>query len=65
MNMKNNWPQDYIDYLKWRCKTNWPSKYLKSNWYIDTWISGVTDKQMDYFINKERRHLINSGKYKI
>lgn len=55
--------QKYIDYLKWRCKMNWHSNYLKSNWYIDTWISGVTDNQLQYFI-REMEHLIDRGIYR-
>lgn len=53
----------YVDYLKWRCKTNWHSRYLKSNWYIDTWISGITYDQLLYYI-KEMENLIKSGDYK-
>ena len=53
----------YIDYLKWRCKMNWHNNYLKSNWYIDTWISGITYDQLQYFI-LEMEHLINRGIYK-
>ena len=54
----------YIDYLKWRCKfSRWHSNYLKSNWYIDTWIAGVTYDQLQYFI-KEMEHLIERGIYK-
>jgi len=57
------WPKEYIDYLRWRCKTNWHTKYLKSNWYIDTWIQGVTYDQMDYFIHHEMPKMILWGKY--
>jgi len=42
---------------------NWHSNYLKSNWYIDTWISGVTDNQLQYFI-REMEHLIDRGIYR-
>lgn len=54
------WPNDYIDYLKWRCHMNWPNRYLR---YIDEWIQNVTEQQMNYFINVERRHLIKRGIY--
>ena len=54
------WPNDYIDYLKWRCLMNWPNRHLK---YIDEWIQNVTEQQMNYFINIERRHLIDRGIY--
>jgi len=54
----------YIDYLKWRCKVNWHSRYLKSNWYIDQWINNITYEQLQYFI-KEMDNLIKSGEYKI
>ena len=53
----------YIDYLKWRCKVNWHSRYLKSNWYIDQWINNITYEQLQYFI-KEMDNLINLGIYK-
>lgn len=58
------WPKEYIDYLRWRCKMNWHSRYLKSNWYIDQWISGVTSEQMNYFINHEMPNLIDRNIYK-
>ena len=54
------WPTDYIDYLKWRCHMNWPNRYLR---YIDEWIQNVNEQQMNYFINVERRHLIDRGIY--
>ena len=54
------YPTDYIDYLRWRCRINWPTRYLK---YIDEWIQNVTEQQMDYFINVERQHLIDRGIY--
>lgn len=54
------WPNDYIDYLKWRCRMNWPNRYLR---YIDEWIQNVTEQQMNYFINVERKHLIERGIY--
>ena len=58
--MENVWSKDYIDYLKWRCLRNWPGKYLK---YIDEWINNVTKEQMNYYINFERKHLIENGIY--
>lgn len=59
----NKWHKEYIDYLRWRCKMNWHARYLKSNWYIDAWISGVTEDQMLYFV-KEMNWMIEHNKYK-
>ena len=39
---------------------NWPNRYLR---YIDEWIQNVNEQQMNYFINVERRHLIERGIY--
>lgn len=47
------------NYLHWRCRMNWHTKYLK---YIDEWISNVTDNQLIYF-EKEMNHLIDRGIY--
>jgi hypothetical protein len=58
--MENVWPKDYIDYLKWRCRMNWHPKYMK---FVDDWIKNVTKEQMDYYINVERKHLIENGIY--
>jgi len=52
---------DLKTYLEWRCRMNWPKKYLI---YIDEWISNVTESQIEYFI-RERQHLINNGTYHI
>ena len=54
------WPKEYIDYLKWRCRMNWHPKYMK---FVDDWIKNVTKEQMDYYINVERKHLIENGIY--
>lgn len=53
--------QEIKNYLIWRCKTNWHSRYLK---YIDTWISNVTDTQLIYF-EREMKNLINRNIYKL
>jgi len=49
-------------YLQWRCLKNWPGKYIKTNLYIDLWISNVTHTQCEYF-EKEMNNLINRGIY--
>jgi len=47
------------NYLQWRCRMNWHTKYLK---YINEWISNITDNQLIYF-EKEMNHLIDRGIY--
>lgn len=60
------WPKDYITYLQWRCRMNWPNHYTKAGTtYMDEWISNVTYDQMMYFINVEREHLIKNGLYRL
>lgn len=46
-------------YLEWRCRRNWPTKYYK---YIDEWIAGITEQQLNYFY-KECKHLVDRGVY--
>jgi len=50
------------DYLVWRCRVNWHSKYLR---YIDEWIEHTTQQQLDYILGVERKHLIDRGIYKV
>ena len=47
------------NYLEWRCRMNWPTKYHK---YIQEWITNVIPTQMEYF-KKEKENLINKGLY--
>ena len=51
--------QEDSDYLFWRCKTNWHSKYYR---YINDWIDNVTPSQLEYF-KREKNKLINLGIY--
>lgn len=48
-----------LAYLEWRCRRNWHTKYYK---YIDEWIAGITEQQLNYFY-KECEHLVDRGIY--
>ena len=51
--------REEIDYLFWRCKTNWHKKYHR---YIDEWVNNVLPYQLEYF-RREMNNLINRGIY--
>lgn len=51
--------QEDRDYLFWRCKTSWHSKYYH---YINEWIDNVIPSQFEYF-RKEMNNLSKKGIY--
>ncbi len=56
-----NVSEEIKKYLIWRCRINWPNKYIK---YIDEWISNITLNQLNYIVNHEMPYMIKNNLYK-